>query len=193
MASPRILFLAGSMRKASVNNALAKAAANLASEMGAQAIHLEPADYRLPLFCEDLEAAEGIPDNALKLKAMFIEADGFVLCNPEYNGSITPMLKNTIDWLSRPNEGEATLACFRGKVAGLMAATPGALGGIRGLVHVRAILSCIGTLVVSEQLALSNAGQAFNPDGSLANDNQLARAKMVVGKVIEVADALRNK
>jgi len=192
MASPRILFLAGSARKTSFNKTLARAAAQIASDMGADATCLDMADYPLPLFCEDLEAEQGIPEHALKLKKMFIQANGFILCCPEYNGSITPLLKNTIDWLSRPNEGEAPLACFKGKVAGLMAASPGSLGGLRGLVHVRAILSGIGTLVIPEQIALTNAANAFAPDGSLADDTQQQRATKVVTQVVEIAQRLHR-
>jgi NAD(P)H-dependent FMN reductase len=93
---------------------------------------------------------------------------------PEYNSSITAVLKNTIDWVSRPVPGEAPLACFDGKVASLMSASPGALGGLRGLVHVRAILGNIKVLVLPDQVAISRAGEAFNPDGSLKDPKQQA-------------------
>jgi NAD(P)H-dependent FMN reductase len=98
-----------------------------------------------------------MPANALALKRLFHEHDGFLIACPEYNGSITPPLKNTIDWVSRPSPAEPDLQPFRGKTAALLATSPGALGGIRGLVHVRAILSGIGVLVLPDQLAVPKA------------------------------------
>lgn len=114
----------------------------------------------------------GEPQNAQKLKLIFAEHDGLLISCPEYNSSITPLLKNTIDWVSRPSEGKPPLFAYAGKFAGLMAASPGALGGLRGLVHVRAILGNIGVTVVPNQLAISQAFEAFDNDGNLFDEKQ---------------------
>lgn len=192
MASPRLIVFAGSTRRESWNRKLAAAAAGMAREAGAEVTPLELADYPMPIMDEDLEAAEGLPANALKLKDLFKAHDGFLVSCPEYNGSITPLLKNTIDWLSRPREGEAQLACFGGKVAGLFGASPGGLGGLRGLVHVRAILSGIGTHVVPAQFALGGAQEAFNPDGSMADPAKAKAVRAVVDATVRTATRLKD-
>jgi NAD(P)H-dependent FMN reductase len=125
--------------------------------------------YQCPLFDEDLEAKEGLPENTLKFKELMMAHQAFLIASPEYNGSITPLLKNAIDWASRPlpEEPPFALSCFRDKVAALMSASPGALGGLRGLTHVRSILSGIGVLVLPDQQAIPKAYEAFDADGRL--------------------------
>ena len=108
----------------------------------------------------------------MKLKQLFIDHDGLLIASPEYNSSITAVLKNAIDWVSRPAPGEPSLVAFRSKVATLMSASPGALGGLRGLVHVRSILSNIGVIVLPDQIAVAKAHEAFNADGSLKDSKQ---------------------
>eukprot|EP00913_Durusdinium_trenchii_P035354 g33084.t1 len=129
-------------------------------------------DYPLPLFNEDLESEQGMPENAARLKALFVEHDGFLISCPEYNSSITPLLKNTIDWISRREGDEPPLVAYKGKAASLMAASPGGLGGLRGLVHVRSILGNIGVIVLPEQQAVSKAFEAFDDEGELKNPDQ---------------------
>ena len=192
MTTPKLIVFAGSARKGSWNRKLAQVASSMARDAGAAVTLLELADYPLPIMDEDVEAADGLPANALKLKDLFKAHDGYIIACPEYNSSITPLLKNTIDWLSRPREGEAVMACFRGKVCGLLAASPGALGGLRGLVHVRAILGNIGVHLVPEQFALSAAHEAFGPDGSLADPKKAAMARAVVASAVRAASRLRE-
>jgi NAD(P)H-dependent FMN reductase len=136
----RILALAGSLRRDSFNKKLVPIAAHGARKAGAEVTILDLKDFPLPLFDQDLEAEQGMPENGKKLKHFFIEHDGLLIASPEYNSSITGVLKNAIDWVSRPAPGEPPLVAFRGKVATLMSASPGALGGLRALVHVRSIL-----------------------------------------------------
>ena len=143
-AAVKILAFAGSTRKESFNKKLVRIAALGATEAGAEISIVDLRDFPLPLFDEDLEAAEGQPENAKKFKKLMIEHDGFLLSSPEYNSSISGVLKNTIDWVSRPVEGEPSLIAFSGKVVSLMSASPGALGGLRGLVHIRSILGSLG-------------------------------------------------
>ena len=153
--TPRIVALGGSLRKESYNKKLVQIAARAAREAGAEGTYIELRDYPMPVFDEDLEKAEGLPDSAKKLKQVFIDHDGFLWSCPEYNSSITAVLKNTIDWVSRPVAGETPLRGFKGKTAALMSASPGALGGLRGLVTVRSILSSIGVLVLPTQVAVT--------------------------------------
>lgn len=186
----RILVFAGSTRRDSYNRKLAAAAAEMARDAGAEATLLELADYPLPLFSQDLESDEGTPEHATRLKELFTEHHGLLIACPEYNSSITPLLKNTIDWLSRRAEGEAPLAAFKGKTATLLSASPGALGGLRGLVHVRSILGSIGVIVLPGQVAVSRAFEAFDDDGSLADEKTAARVRSAVEELVAVTTAL---
>lgn len=167
MAPPKILAFAGSTRIDSFNKKAIRVAAAAAKTAGAEVTLIDLRDYPLPLYDGDLEARQGLPDNAKKLKALFLSHQGLLIASPEYNSSITGVLKNTLDWVSRAAPNEAELACFTGKTAALLSASPGALGGLRGLVHLRAILGNIGVLVLPEQVAIPKAHEAFNPDGSL--------------------------
>ena len=171
---PRILAFAGSLRRDSFNKKLVPIAAKGAREAGAEVTLIALKDFPLPLFDQDLEAEQGMPENGKKLKQLFIDHDGLLIAAPEYNSSITAVLKNVIDWVSRPAPGEPALAAFRGKVATLMSASPGALGGLRGLVHVRSILGNIGVIVLPDQIAVAKAHEAFQPDGSLTDPKQQA-------------------
>lgn len=171
---PKILAFAGSTRVDSFNKKLVKLALTGAQAAGAEVTFLDLRDLPMPLYDGDLEVKEGIPANAQKFKALLLAHQGLLISAAEYNSSITGVLKNAIDWASRANPGEAPLACFTGKTAALMSASPGALGGLRGLVHVRAILGNIGVLVLPEQVALPRAHEAFNPDGTLKDSKQQA-------------------
>ncbi|HIE97608.1 MAG TPA: NADPH-dependent oxidoreductase [Planctomycetes bacterium] len=184
MSKPKILAFAGSARTDSYNHRLVQVAADGARAAGADVTVLNLKDYPLPIFDEDLER-DAVPENAAKLKQLFLDHDGLLISSPEYNSSITPLLKNVIDWVSRPAEGEASLAAYRGKVAALMAASPGGLGGLRGLVHVRSILSSIGVIVLPDQLAVSRAFDAFDDDGQLKDEKQQARVQNL-GKSVAV-------
>lgn len=187
MSKPKILAFSGSTRKESFNHRLVQVAAEGARTAGAEVTVLDLKEYPLPLFDQDLEQEQGTPENAIKLKQLFLDHDGLLISSPEYNSSITPLLKNTIDWVSRSAEGEAPLAAYKGKVAALMAASPGGLGGLRGLVHVRSILSSIGVIVLPDQIAVSRAFEAFSDDGRLRDEKQEAR---VQGLGVSVAEIL---
>ena len=177
MSNPHVLAFAGSARADSYNAQLLHIAAEGARSTGAEVTVLNMKDYPLPLFDQDLEQEQGTPENATRLKQLFLDHDGLLISSPEYNSSITPLLKNTIDWVSRSAEGEAPLAAYKGKVAALMAASPGGLGGLRGLVHVRSILSSIGVIVLPDQIAVSRAFEAFDDDGQISDENQRARVQ----------------
>jgi NAD(P)H-dependent FMN reductase len=174
-AMPRIMAFAGSTRRDSWNKKLLRIAVERAREKGAEVTTIDLRDLPLPLYDGDLEEAEGLPANSVQLYELMKAHHGFLLSCPEYNSSITAVLKNAIDWVSRPRPGEPPLAAFTGKVAGLLSASPGALGGLRGRAHVRDILANIGTHVIPAQVAVPKADEAFAADGSL-RDEKLARA-----------------
>ena len=187
---PKILAFAGSSRIASFNKKLVKFAAEGAKKAGAEVRYIDLLDYPMPLFNEDLETVEGLPQKVVEFKHLLREHQGFLISCPEYNGSITPLLKNTIDWASRPELNEKPLSCFKGKVAALLATSPGGLGGIRGLVHVRAILEGIGVLVIPEQKAIPHAEQAFDDSGQLKDKKQAQGVMTIAQKLTEVTTKL---
>jgi len=151
----RILAFAGSTRKQSCNRRLIELVKD-----DAKVIDLK--GYELPMYDGDLEAKHGLPGNAVRLKKLLAEHDALLLACPEYNGSITPLLKNTLDWISRPSGDEPPAAAFQGKVAALISGSPGGYGGMRGLVHVRAILGNMGVIVLPNQLAIPRAHEEFD-------------------------------
>ena len=171
---PRIVAFAGSARKDSFNVKLVKVAAEGARAAGAEVTVLDMRDFPMPLFDQDLEAAGGTPDNAGKLKKIMLAHDGFLIASPEYNSSITPLLKNAIDWVSRADDDHKALAAYKGKVGAVMSASPGRLGGLRGLVHLRSILSNIGVLVIPDQVAVGEAYVAFDDGGALVDERRRA-------------------
>jgi len=133
---------------------------------------------------------EDFPGGRIRLGQLMLANDAFLLSCPEYNSSITALLKNTIDWTSRPRPGEPN--AFKGKIAGLLAASPGNLGGVRGLLTVRQVLTTLGVLVVPTQFAVSHAVGAFAEDGSLKDERQHESVRAVVSQLIEVTSALRR-
>ncbi len=181
--TPNIVVFAGSTRAASINKKLAAAAARAAEDAGAAVTRLDLRDLALPLYDGDLEAAEGLPVNAQAFKDALLAHDGMLIASPEYNGLISAVLKNAIDWASRPQPDEPPLVAFRGQVAGIMSASPGGLGGLRGLVHLRQLLTNIGVLVVPDQIAVAKAGQAFTEEGALADAAQQASVAAIAERV----------
>lgn len=191
-AKPKILAFAGSARQDSYNKKLIRIAAAGAQEGGAEVTLLDLRDFPMPIYDGDLEDREGVPAKALELRRLMLAHQGLLIASPEYNSSISPLLKNTIDWLSRSVNGEYGLLPFRDKVAALLAASPGGLGGLRGLVHVRAILGNIGVLVLPDQLAVSKADQAFNADGTLADPKQGTAARKIGAKLARILAKLHG-
>jgi len=178
----KILAFAGSTRKESWNKKLVQAAAEGLSGPDVGVTFIDLADYPLPLFDEDLEAEQGLPENARKLKKLFADHEGLLISSPEYNGSYSGVLKNMLDWISRPDrEATTPLEPFRGKVAALLSCSPGKGGGLRGLEKLRALLSDIGIMVVPEIYAVGSITTAFNEAGKL-NDEKTAAAVHKLGE-----------
>jgi NAD(P)H-dependent FMN reductase len=188
--TPKILCFAGSLRRDSFNKRLVKIAMLGAQAAGAHVQFVDLKDYPLDVYDGDVEAEHGIPAQATKLKELMLGSQGFLIASPEYNSSISGALKNAIDWTSRPAKGEQMLACFRGKVAGIMSASPGALGGLRGLVTVRSILENIGVMVVPDQVAVSNADKAFAESGKLFDERMNAAVEKIGARVAEITSRL---
>lgn len=176
---PTILAFAGSTRTESWNKKLVRIAAEGARKAGGDVTTIDLRDFPMPLYDEDLEVNEGFPEAAKRLKTLFLQHQGLLVASPEYNSSISGVLKNTIDWVSRSAPGETPLACFSSKVAALMSASPGTLGGLRGLVAVRAVLNTLHVLVLPQQLSISRAHDAFNPNGSLKDPAQQGTAEQL--------------
>lgn len=178
MTTPRILAFGGSLRRDSFNQKLAAIAAAGAREAGAEVTLLSLRDFPMPVFDADIEEASGKPESAQKLKALFKDHHGLLIASPEYNSSVTAALKNALDWVSRQDsDDEPPLSAYAGKTAVLCSASPGALGGLRGLVHLRAILGNIGVTVLPDQVAVGGAHSAFDEDGSLKDDKQAVRVR----------------
>jgi NAD(P)H-dependent FMN reductase len=191
MTTPQILAFAGSTRSESYNKKLVALAADAARLAGGNVTMIDLRDLPLPLFDEDLESASGLPENAKKLKTLMRAHDGFLISSPEYNSSITGVLKNAIDWASRPeSDDEPPLVAYRGKVAALFSASPGGLGGLRGLVHVRSILGNIGVLVLPDQVAISAAYEAFE-NGKLKDARKSKQVADLAASLVETIKKLK--
>lgn len=188
---PHILVFAGSSRTGSLNTRLAHAAAAQLQQFDARVTQLSLADYPMPLYDGDLEKRDGMPEHARRLRALFEAADGFLIVSPEHNAGISALLKNSIDWISRELDGQSGLIPYRGKVAALMAASPGSAGGLRGLVQLRATLTTLQVLVLPEQLALPAAHQAFDGDGTLKEERFRNMLHSVTQRLVEVTTKLR--
>ena len=183
---PTLVF-AGSTRAQSWNRQLAGAVATIATAEGAQVTRLELADFDVPLYNADLEA-KGTPRDVVRLKEIFDAHPAWLICSPEYNGSYTALLKNTIDWVSSPIKGDPVWSngtkAFAGKVVGLLSASPGALGGLRSLSHLTPLMLNLQCWVAPKQFALSKAHEAFDPDGQLSTDFVRSNVKAVVDQVL---------
>ncbi|NOX59940.1 MAG: NAD(P)H-dependent oxidoreductase [Planctomycetes bacterium] len=189
--APRILAFAGSTRSDSFNKKLVKVAARGAKQAGAHIDFIDLRDLNLPLFDEDYEAENGPPEEATRFKALLKACDGMLISSPEYNSSLSAVLKNAIDWATRPAEGEKPLEAFEGKSAILMSASPGGLGGLRGLVHLRAVLGNIRVIVLPQQQAVPNAHDAFGPDGNLADANVRSQIEALGAKLCDICRKLK--
>jgi chromate reductase len=186
---PKILIFAGSIRKESFNKKLARLAAQFAKEAGGDVTYIDLKDYPLPLYDQDLEKEKGLPAEAQQLKELFIKHDAFLIASPEYNTSVTPLMKNTLDWVSRPPE--SPMPAYHEKVALILSASPGGLGGLRSLMHLRSILSDSGVYVLPEKQAVSRAHEAFNEDGSLKDKKMEMNIKEMVKHLVEITKKLK--
>ena len=191
--SNKILIFAGSARRASFNRQLAHAAAQLARASHADVTLLELADLDIPMYNADLEAI-GTPPDVIKLKQMMFDHPAWIVCSPEYNGSYTALLKNTIDWASSPVKSDPAwrdgFKPFTGKVVGLLSASPGAMGGLRSQSHLAPLLLNLQCWVAPKAFALGRAAEAFDADGSLASKAHVKQVQAVIDQVLHVSQRL---
>lgn len=191
----KLLVLAGSTRLQSFNRRLAAQAAQMARDAGAEVTHLELADFDIPLYNADLEA-RGTPADVLRLKALMHAHPAWIVCSPEYNGSYTALLKNTLDWASSPVKGHPEWGSgtrpFVGKVVGLLSASPGALGGLRSLEHLAPLLLNLQCWLAPRNFALGRAGEAFDAEGRLVHEASRDSVQAVVAQVLWAAARLAS-
>ena len=189
MSNPRILVFAGSIRTGSFNASLAALAAKELALAGADVTHISLQDFPLPIYDGNLEAASGLPENAIKLKRMMMTHAGVFIASPEYNASVTPLLKNTLDWISRVRDGKETpLAAYKNRIFALGAASNGAYGGMRSLLALRQVLEIgCGALVIPDQIAVSRAADAYDDMGHLKDERTADVLRAVVRRLIDMA------
>ena len=192
-APQKLLIFAGSTRQNSFNRKLAHVTADMARASGAEVTHIELADFDIPMYNADLEA-KGTPPDVMRLKQLMYEHPAWIICAPEYNGSYTALLKNTIDWASSPVKSDPVwkdgFRSFSGKVVGLLSASPGGLGGLRSLSHLTPLMMNMQCWVAPKQFALARAFEAFAEDGSLKQDAHRAGVQAVVDQVLWAAQKL---
>jgi NAD(P)H-dependent FMN reductase len=189
MTRPKILVFAGSIRTASHNARLAALATKVLALADAEPTHISLQDFPLPLYDGDLETKSGPPEHAVKLKRMMMQHAGVFIAAGEYNASVTPLLKNTVDWLSRVREpAEPPLVAFRGRVFALGAASPGTLGGYRGIMALRQVLELgCGALVLPEQVAVRDAAHAFDDNDNLRDPAIAHMLEQVLARLVDAA------
>jgi chromate reductase, NAD(P)H dehydrogenase (quinone) len=180
----KILAFAGSLRSGSLNRKLVRIAAEGARAAGAEITEVDLRDIPMPLFDGDIEREQGLPPNAKLFKRLLIEHKGMLISSPEYNTAMTAVLKNAIDWATRAEQGEPPLVAFKGKVGGLMSASPGNYGGVRSLAMLRAILSHLGVVVVPMNLSIARASEAFDADGNLQDERQRETIRSIGAEVV---------
>lgn len=187
----RLLFFAGSGREGSFNKKLARLARHIAEANGIEAVFVDLCDYPMPIYNGDLEATEGPPERARAFAALLDEYDGVFIASPEYNSSVTPLLKNTLDWVSRVKlNGESGIEVFRTRPFAISGASPGYYGAMRSLLTLRQILAVgLGATVIPQQLALPRAMNAFEDDGSLKDEGQ----QVLLTRVVEALAVAARK
>jgi len=192
--SAKLLFFAGSARRGSHNKKLARLGATIAEANGIPATFADLGDYPMPIYHGEMEVDDGPPENAKKLKAVMEAHTGIFIASPEYNASITPLLKNTLDWISRVRTpDEAPLEVFRTRVFALGSASPGGMGGLRSLTAVRQVLELgLGALVLPEQFAVPRAHEGFDDDGHLKNKDAQENFKSLIQKLARAAHVLHG-
>ncbi len=189
----KLLAFAASRRQGSYNQAILDAAVDGARAAGAEVTLVYLRDYDLPMFDEDEERVSGIPAAAQAFKELMMSHDGFLIACPEYNSSYPALFKNLVDWVSRRQGDEAVLAAFKGKVAGIMAASQGAMGGMRALTVLRMLLENVGTLVLPTQRAVGGVHKLLDEQGKVVDEKTLKLLHALGAEVADAAGRLSNR
>jgi chromate reductase, NAD(P)H dehydrogenase (quinone) len=191
----KLLVFAGSTRQNSYNRRLAKTVAEMARGSGAEVTHIELADFDVPMYNADLEA-RGTPADVMKLKQITYEHPAWIICTPEYNASYPALVKNTLDWISSPVKSDPVwnddFRSTRGKVVGMLSASPGALGGLRSQSHLAPLLLNLQCWVAPKNFALGRAADAFDAQGSLVAEAARKKVQAVIDQVIWAAGKLQQ-
>jgi len=188
MSALKILVIPGSLRIGSLNARLAAAVAYGFAQAGVDVTRISLADFPLPIYDGDLQTKSGVPKNAVNLKRMIGTHHGVVIVTPEYNSSVPPLLKNTIDWVSRVQDSQETRGqVFHEKPFAIAAASESRLGGSRALAALRLILTACQATVIPNQLALSFADQAYDDMDKLKHPPDIETMKAVVRQLIDMA------
>ena len=189
----KVLVFAGSTRIQSYNRKLARAVAGMIGATGHEATHIELADFDIPMYNADLEA-RGTPADVLRLKRILWEHPAWIICTPEYNASYPALVKNTIDWASSPVKTDPEWTdgykSFRGKVVGVLSASPGALGGLRSQSHLVPLLMNLHCWVCPQNYALGKAGDAFGESGELLGEHHRKAVQAVIDQTVWAAQRL---
>jgi len=191
LMQPKILAFAGSTRIDSFNKKLIHAAARIAKNTTAHITIADLGEYPMPIYNADEEKIHGLPSSVQSFQLLLRSHDAFLIASPEYNGAVPGLLKNALDWASRPIPGEPPLVAFSGKVAAILSASPGALGGLRGLLQLRMILWNLGLLVLPDQVTISRAHEAFSKDGQLMDKAKLEKVQHLITQLTETALLLK--
>lgn len=187
-AETQVLIFAGSTREDSANKKLAKEAAIIAKQAGAVVKFIDLRDYPMPFYDGDVEV-QGMPEHAKRFRNLMKDSQAIIIATPEYNGSVSAVLKNAIDWASRNEQGQPSRDAFKDKRFALMSASPGKGGGSRAIEHLRAIIQNVGGEVMSLQVSVPDAYNAFTPQGNLKDPqmkNQLEQEIQQLLKKTEV-------
>lgn len=189
----RVLAMSGSARRGSLNQRLLNVAVQGAIAAGAEVTVVSLSDFPLPFFDSELEKEQGVPANALDLQKLFSEHDALLVASPDYNGGYTALLKNTLDWMSRPTtEKVSGMALFANKPTAVISASPGPMGGIRSMLAMRGVLEKLGAVLIPQTFTLGVAHQAFAENGQLVNPQVEGEVKAVGAALAKVSGALRQ-
>jgi chromate reductase len=191
MSALKILVIPGSLRTGSHNARLAAAAAYQFAQAGAEVTRISLGDFPLPIYDGDLQTKSGVPKNAINLKRMMSAHQGILFVTPEYNSSVPPLVKNTIDWVSRVQDAQETRGqVFRDRIFAIAAASESRLGGTRALAALRLILSACHATIIPNQLAVSFAGEAYDDMDRLKHPADIEALNALVRQLIDVSQRL---
>ena len=191
LSATQVLVFAGSTRTGSYNKLLAQEAAEVARQEGAKVVYIDLKDLPIPFYDADLEIAEGLPANVKKLRDLMISSDAIIIASPQYNASISPVLKNALDWASRGEDGKGSCEAYRGKKFAIMSASPGKRGGAKGLVHLRQVIEDCKGEVMDSQLSFGLVDQAFDEQGHFKDPKSAQMLKRTVQVLIQSASSPR--
>jgi chromate reductase len=191
MSALKILVIPGSLRTGSHNARLAAAAAYQFAQAGTEVTRISLGDFVLPIYDGDLQTKSGVPKNAVNLKRMMSAHHGVLFVTPEYNSSVPPLVKNTIDWVTRVQDAQETRGqVFRSRAFAIAAASESRLGGTRALAALRLILSACHATVIPNQLALSFAGEAYDDMDRLKHPADIEALNALVRQLIDVSQRM---